>query len=82
MVTIFNRVSIYFGYDLYEYRRILDALDREHIKFDTKTKDARMGQSPGRGSFGELSNYQITYEIFVHKKDAEIAEFCVASKES
>ena len=81
MITIFNRVSIYFGYDLYEYRRILDALDKERIKFDTKTRDARMGQPAGSGIFGQLSNYQITYEIFVHKKDEDRAGYCVANRE-
>ena len=79
MITIFNRVNIYIGFDLTEFNRIREAFEYHKIKYSYHVKN-QMGQWTGRGtlrgnlgSAAQPSNLFYEYEIFVHKKDKEQA---------
>ncbi len=79
MITIFNRVSVYIGFDNIEFNRIREALELNKIKYKYNVKN-QMGQWTGRGtirgnmgSAGQPSNLSYEYEIFIDKKDKEQA---------
>ena len=66
MITVFNRRTIYIGYSKEE---------KNKIPYEEKGWHARGGQARGRGSLGQLSEYQTTYEIYVRASDYEECEF-------
>ena len=70
MITIFNRKALYIGYSKEERNKIIKLLAEHKIPYEEKGWDAR-----GRGSFGQLSEYQTTYEIYVRASDYEECEF-------
>ena len=75
MITIFNRKAIYIGYSKEERNKIIKLLKEHKIPYEEKGWDARGGQARGRGSLGQLSEYQTTYEIYVRASDYEECEF-------
>lgn len=83
MITIFNRISVYIGFDNMEFNRIREALELNKIKYKYNVKN-QMGEWTGRGtvrgnigSAGQPSNLSYEYEIFVDKKDIEQAKNAV-----
>ena len=79
MITLFNRKSVYVGFDLKQFSNIRTALSDHHIDYVPKVKN-RMGQWAGHGtirgrtgSVGMTSDIMYEYEVFVHKKDYELA---------
>lgn len=86
MITIFNRKAIYIGYSKEERNRIVKLLAENKIPYDEKEWYGRGGQAQGgagvlqargRGRFGQLSEYQTTYEIYVKASDYEECEFLI-----
>ena len=75
MITIFNRKALYIGYSKEERNKIIKLLAEHKIPYEEKGWDARGGQARGRGSLGQLSEYQTTYEIYVRASDYEECEF-------
>ncbi|MBR5508463.1 MAG: hypothetical protein IKV59_00250 [Lachnospiraceae bacterium] len=79
MITFFNRKNVYVGFDLKQFADIRTALSNHQIDYLPKVKN-RMGQCAGHGtirgrtgSMGISSDRMDEYEIFVHKKDYELA---------
>lgn len=86
MITIFNRISVYIGFDNIEFNRIREALELNKIKYKYNVKN-QMGEWTGRGtvrgnigSAGQPSNLSYEYEIFVDKKDIEQAKNAVKKR--
>jgi len=77
MITIFNRKSVFFGYDKIQHNRVLDILEGNKIKYSVKISDSRMYRASGSSNFGESSKYQATAEIFVHKDNWEKASHLI-----
>lgn len=75
MITFFYRKAIYIGYSKEERNKIIKLLTEHKIPYEEKGWDVRGGQARGRGSFGQLSEYQTTYEIYVRASDYEECEF-------
>lgn len=78
---LFNRESVYIGYELSELNSIPDCLAANRIKYKYKVR-SRMSQNSGlagsmRGHVGSgpFSDYE--YEVFVHKRDGEEAAFVI-----
>lgn len=87
MITIFNRISVYIGFDNTEFNRIREALELHKIKYKYNVKN-QMGQWTGRGtvrgnigSAGQTSDLSYEYEIYVDKKDIEKAENAVKKRD-
>lgn len=79
MITLFNRKTVYTGFDLARYSAIRTALADNHIDYVPRVKN-RMGQWNGHGTIrgrtgspGMSSDIMYEYEVFVHKKDYELA---------
>lgn len=79
MITLFNRKTVYTGYDLKKFSAIRDILAASQIDYTMNTKN-RMGQWTGHGtlrgrtgSLGQSADTTYEYEIFVHKDDYEKA---------
>ncbi len=86
MITIFNRKAIYVGYSKEERNKVVKLLDANKIQYIEKEWYARGGQAEGgagtfqlrgRGRFGQLEEYQTTYEIYVKVSDYEECEFLI-----
>lgn len=74
MITIFNRRTVYFGFDMNAYADMKDRLDAMGIKYKTSVKNrgSALGRGKGRGTSLGVSRefaqmYQ--YEIWVHADD-------------
>jgi len=67
MITIFNRRTVYFGFDFDAYVKIKNRLEEQGIKYKTSvtTKGSRRGKRPIGRDFDD--SYQ--YEIWVHADD-------------
>ena len=79
MITLFNRKTVYIGFDLKRYSDIRTALTDHQIDYVQKVNN-RMGQWAGHGtirgrtgSMGIPSEKMYEYEVFVHQKDYEQA---------
>lgn len=79
MITLFNRKNVYTGFDLKQFSAIRTALADNHIDYVPKVTN-RLGQWAGHGtirgrtgSVGMTSDIMYEYEVFVHKKDYELA---------
>jgi len=84
MIAFWNRQEIYVGVDMNRFNQVLDILAAEKIKYKYRTvnQTARPVQFPQQGSVptsrslgttGIKLDSAIMYYIYVHKKDAEIA---------
>lgn len=83
MITIFNRKSVYFGYDMNQSFVIRNILADNRIPYKFNTKN-HMGQwsAPGTlrgrmGTLGQSTQTMYEYEIFVHEKDYDQAVFLI-----
>ena len=83
MITVFNRESVYIGFDLQEFNRIREILVANQIDYAQKVNNhagswALEGTSRGRtGSFGQNKDYQYEYEVYVHKEDYKKAKYLI-----
>ncbi len=74
MITIFNRRTVYFGFDMKAYADMKSRLDSMGIKYKTSVKNrgSALGRGKGRGtSLGVGRNFEqmYQYEIWVHADD-------------
>jgi len=83
MITIFNRKELYLTYSMNEQAKIRDKLSQMDIEYYVKTVN-RMSPSPfargtrsRTGSFGQNTDLNYEYIIYVHKKDYEQAKSAV-----
>lgn len=74
MIHLFNRRLLYVGYSQDCKNDILKILDENHIPYNIKTWNVRHADARGRGTFGQLKQYEITYEIYVSRTDFEMSE--------
>lgn len=67
MITIFNRRTVYFGYDFDAFVKVKNKLDDAGIRYKTsvRTKGSRRGKRPLGRDFKD--SYE--YEIWVHADD-------------
>ncbi len=77
MITIFNRQLLYVGYSSEEKNRILAILDKNNLSYSVKEWNARHAQARGRGTIGQLKQYQTTYEIYCKKADYEQCQYLI-----
>ncbi len=85
MITIFNRKEVYLTYSMREQAKIRDILSRNNIKYHVKTIN-RMSPSPfasgtraRAGSFGQNTDLNYEYIIYVHRKDYEQAKYVIVN---
>ena len=71
MIAFWNRREIYVGNSLQEFNRILDILAKEKIKYHWKRVRA-----PGISGLMGTSHHGMYY-IYVHRKDADKAQFLI-----
>lgn len=83
MFTIFNSKSVWIGTSMEKFNQIRDALNSKSIPYKYKVKN-RLGQCNGRGttrsrmgSFGISQEQIYQYEVYVYKKDFELAKYLV-----
>lgn len=74
MITIFNRRTVYFGFDHNAYVEMKRRLDEAGIKYKTsmKNRGSALGRGKGRGTsmgVGMDFNNSYQYEIWVHADD-------------
>ena len=74
MITIFNRRSVYFGFDLKAYADMKARLGSMGIKYKTSVKNrgSALGRGNGRGTslgVGRSFEQMYQYEIWVHASD-------------
>ena len=72
MITIFNRRTVYLGFDMKAYADMKDRLDAMGIKYKTSVKNR--GSALGRGTslgVGRDFDQMYQYEIWVHADDYE-----------
>lgn len=80
MITIFNRECVYKGYSVQEYQRVMGVLRQNGIKFVNKWKEFHP-VSHKMGRFGQLSQYDFMYELYVHKDDFEKCRYLLRKKQ-
>ena len=73
MITKFNSSCVYVGYSREKRNSIIRVLAEHKIPYKTKEWQSRLQG----GSFGQLAEYQIAYEIYVHRKDYDQAVFVI-----
>lgn len=78
MITIFNRRSLYIGYSKEKKDRIAALLDEHQIPYIVKEWNARHPLARGRGTVGQLKQYQTTYEIYVNKNDYSECNYLIS----
>ena len=76
MITIFNRRTVYLGFDMKAYADMKDRLDAMGIKYKTSVKNrgSALGRGKGRGTsldVGRDFDQMYQYEIWVHADDYE-----------
>ena len=74
MITIFNRRTVYFGFDYATYIQMKQRLDDAGIKYKTSVQNrgSALGRGKGRGTsigVGRDFNNSNQYEIWVHADD-------------
>ena len=81
MFTFFNSESLWIGFEMDRFNKILGILDNNAIPYKYKVRN-HLGQFSGRGtirgskgSFGNPTEQMYQYEILVYKKDFEQAKF-------
>lgn len=80
MITIFNRRSVYFGFDMKAYADRKDRLDAAGIPYKTSVKNRGSARGRGRGretspGVGRDYNNMYQYEIWVHSKDYDMVRY-------
>lgn len=75
MITIFNSKSVYYGYDVVAYQKVVSTLAAAGIRYKVKSR-SRLGGwgsvTRGRvGSMGMNPDYMYEYEVLVHTRDYE-----------
>ena len=82
MLTVFNRKSLWIGFDADRFQEIRSRLDAAGIVYRYRVH-SRLGGTGSRGgsmrgsygSFGMRSEAMYQYEIFVHRRDLERARY-------
>ena len=81
VIAFWNRREIYADFNMSRFNQILDLLAMEKIRYKYRTiGQASLGRGIGQASRGHYGttgvnlDSSIMYYIYVHKKDAEIAE--------
>ena len=82
MITVWNRRSVYIGFDMQKCAQVRECLAQNHIDYTYKVRN-QMGSWAGRegtvrgrtGSFGQSLELMYEYEVFVHQKDLEQANY-------
>lgn len=79
MITIFNSKSVYLGYDLAVYQKVVSALGAAGIRYKVKSRSRFGGWGSvtrGRvGTMGMNPDYMYEYEVLVHDRDYEQAVY-------
>ena len=78
MITIFNRVEVYYGFSMEECARIRDILSMNQIKYTYKCVSNQgsaffIPDHSTMGCFGEDMKSAYMYYVYVHKDSAELA---------
>lgn len=73
MVAIWNQKEVYIGYSLQQFNEARRILSANNINYRHKLVNNISSRRGRTGTFGENSNYSVTYYIYVHKKDYECA---------
>jgi hypothetical protein len=61
-----------------KFGRAESALREGGIRYDTKVFDSGMNRRPGVGRFGERTELQVFYYIYVRAADVERAEYLIS----
>lgn len=83
MFTFFCLKSVWIGTSMEKFNQVRDALNSKSIPYKYKVRN-RLGQCNGRGttrskmgSFGISQEHIYQYEVYVYKKDFELAKHLV-----
>lgn len=82
MITIFNRASVYMGTDMQRFAHVREVLSRNNIRYTIKITNPlnkRTGLGEARIPMGGIRTPD-TYEVFVHKRDHELAVHALREK--
>lgn len=79
MITVFNRKEVLFTNDLEKFSKAQYALMENNIVFATAAKDPLRNMEQVRTGSAGIKPI-IEYKLFVHKKDAELAEHVIQKK--
>jgi hypothetical protein len=83
MITLFNRKSVYIGFDMAQCSDIRTALANNGISYTVRTKNPMGewsfgGTRRGRtGSLWQATDFMYEYQVYVHKKDYEQAMWVI-----
>ena len=81
-----NRYEVYMGFDIKRFNQVLDILAMENIRYKFRTTDqssrTRGAAIPAQsvGTAGENMNFSLMYYVYVHKKDAKIADDLISQR--
>ena len=79
MITIFNRCEVYFSLSAEKASKMRSRITSGNVECLMTRRSFERSDRRARGTV--LSKTLIEYRLYVHKKDAEIAQFLMNQKE-
>lgn len=82
MMNLLNRKEIYLTYSMNEQSKIRNILSQNNIEYYIKTiieclLHLLIGNKKQAGSYGQSTDLNYEYIIYVHKKDYEQAKYAI-----
>ena len=73
MITFWNRYEVYMGFDMGKFNAVLDILAMGKIRYKYRLRN----NASGIVGMGVNQSGMSMYYVYVHKKDAEVADMLI-----